>query len=367
MAYTRDINYSPQQSHFAYVTENSGPKTTEHTMPSQDNVIKKLTRFYLFYGPNSYRVDDKLSSLIKAVISPGSEAFDLDRFSGKSSDISNVINAVSTPPIISPLRVIVFTDVEHLSAGAQTRLDSFLPKIPEYSVLAMTAVKLDKRSKLFKKLAEAIGHTHLYDLYKPDEAMALVIKFAGDRGKKIAIAAAGALVDLFGTDPYRLQNEVEKLALFVGDKPEISSSDLAFASGFTRVETAYDLPRLIMAGKPDEALELVRNAIASGIAEMQMLYILKNHVMGLNAARKAGNIKNLMGMIRMPMEPARQLLAVSAKLSQDSINKGLTAIFRAEYSLKSARFPSEAVMELLVVTLYLVLRGNIPKDKMYLL
>jgi len=195
--------------------------------------------------------------------------------------------------------------------------------------------------------------------------MALVIKFAGDRGKKIAIAAAGALVDLFGTDPYRLQNEVEKLALFVGDKPEISSSDLAFASGFTRVETAYDLPRLIMAGKPDEALELVRNAIASGIAEMQMLYILKNHVMGLNAARKAGNIKNLMGMIRMPMEPARQLLAVSAKLSQDSINKGLTAIFRAEYSLKSARFPSEVVVELLISALSLTFKGNIPKDRLY--
>jgi len=133
------------------------------------------------------------------------------------------------------------------------------------------------------------------------------------------------------------------------------------------VETAYDLPRLIMAGKPDEALELVRNAIASGIAEMQMLYILKNHVMGLNAARKAGNIRSLMSMVRMPLEPARQLLAASAKLSQDNINKGLTAIFRAEYSLKSARFPSETVMELLVVTLYLVLRGNIPKDKMYLL
>lgn len=269
-------------------------------MASQDNVIKQVKRYYLFYGPNSYKLDERVSSLIKAVITPGSEAFDLDRFSGNSSDISNVINAVSTPPIISPIRVIIFTDIEHLAAGAQNRLDSFLPKIPEYSVLAMTAVKLDKRSKFFKKLAEAKGQSFVYDIYKPEEAMALIVKFAGDRGKKIAIAAAGALVDLFGTDPYRLQNEVEKLALFVGDKPEITSSDLAFASGFTRVETAYDLPRLIMAGKPNEALELVRNAIASGIAEMQMLYILKNHVMALNSARKAGTIKGLMSMHRMP-------------------------------------------------------------------
>jgi DNA polymerase III delta subunit len=100
---------------------------------------------------------------------------------------------------------------------------------------------------------------------------------------------------------------------------------------------------------------------------MQMLYILKNHVMALNSARKAGSIKGLMSMHRMPLEPAKQILAAASKLSQESINKGLTAIFRAEYSLKSARFPSETVMELLVMTLYLVLKGNIPKDKMYLL
>ena len=336
-------------------------------MPSQDDIIKQLKRYYVFYGPNTYKLDERVSSLIKAVIYPGSEAFDLDRFSGNNVDISNIINSVSTPPVISPLRVVILSEIEHISSSAQNRLDSFLPKIPEYSVLAMTAAKLDKRSKLFKKLADIKGQSFNYDIYKPEEALALVVKFAGDRGKKITIPAAGALVELFGTDPYRLQNEIEKIYLFVGEKTDIAAGDLAFASGFTRVETAYDLPRLIMASKPDQALELVRNAIASGIAEMQILYILKNHVLRLNAAHKLRNAKGLMSLYWMPFEAAKELVASSSKVNQDSINKGLTAIFRAEYALKSARFPSDTIIELLVTTLNLALNGNIPKDRLYLL
>lgn len=337
-------------------------------MPPKKDTNKKIARFYLFYGPNDFRLDERVSSLIKAVITPGAEAFDLDRFDGKGCDINAVINAVSTPPVISPLHVIILTNLEKLSMSNQNMLaERLLPKIPEYSVLAMTALKPDRRSKLFKQLLADKTNSRVYDNFEPNEAAGLSMQFATNRGKKLSGQVATILVETFGVDAYRLENEVEKLCLYVGDKSDIDKKDLAFSSGFDRIQTAVDLPDLIFDGRLGEALELSRRALASGITETQMLYILKNYLLAINAAQISGNMKSLFGILHADIDRVKEVYAKSRSIKQDVVIKGLTYIFRAEYSLKSARFPSEAIVEALIVALSIAASGNIPRDKLYFL
>jgi DNA polymerase-3 subunit delta len=328
-------------------------------MAGKEDMIKKVARYYLFFGPNDYKLNEKISSLIKAVIPAGGEAFDLDRFEGRQCDIADLLNSLSTSPILSPLRVVVLEDVDRMPSKKQTILCEFLPRIPEYSVLAMTAAKADKRLKLFKKLlAEEKKHSFGYKEFTDAEAMGLIAKFAADRDKDIDSRIADMMVGLFGTDPYRLENEVEKLALSVGDKKEIEKKDLAFVSGFTKTETAFDLLELTFGGCIKEALELCGRALASGVSEMQILYIYKNHLTRLNAVYNSKELKDFMATYRVPYPVARQLKAQLGKIGPEAILSGLSHVFRAEYSLKSARFPSRHVIELLVESLYLAVAGN---------
>jgi DNA polymerase-3 subunit delta len=363
-------------------------------MPSKDDVIKQIKRYYLFYGPNDFKLAERVSSLVKAVIEPGSEAFDLDRFDGKTHQAPDIVNAISTPPVISPLRAVILANADDLSATGQSFLESFLDKIPTYSALAMTvhAPKLDKRSKLFKRLAgEEKGpdvqsdkaHTYFYSLFEPMEAMGYAVNFASERGKTITPDTTSAIIEMFGTDPYRLRNEVEKLTLYVGDKINIEKEDLAFASGFDRVETPDELPGMILDGQVGRALEFTRKAIASGISEFQILYILRNYLIALNLALAAKSQSQLIGlmakrpaMVRAKPEEnymvavrrrSQEFYSRSRNINQASVAKGLTYLFRAEYSLKSARFESEGVVELLIVALCLLFRGNIPNPKLYLI
>lgn len=328
-------------------------------MAEKEDTIKKIARYYLFFGPNNYKLDEKISSLIKAVIPAGGEAFDLEKFSGKRCDIADLLNVLSTPPVLSPLRVVVINDVDRMPSKRQTALCEFLPRIPEYSVLAMTAVKADRRSKLFKKLlAEKQKHSFQYGEFTDAEAMGLITRFAADRDKIIGSNIAEMIAGLYGTDPYRLENEVEKLALSVGDKKEIEKKDLAFMSGFTKTETAFDLIELTFGGRIKEALELCGRALASGISEMQILYIFKNHLSRLNAAYNSKGLKELMSTYRISYPVARQIQAEARKIRPEAVLNGMSLIFRAEYSLKSARFPSSYIMELLVESLYLTVPGN---------
>lgn len=328
-------------------------------MPDGKEIISKIKRFYLFYGTNDYRISERVSALIGAVVPEEGKAFDLDRFEGRRCDVPVLINSISTPPVMSPLRVAVLTACEKLPARSQKTLAEFLDKIPEYSVLAMTAGKADKRSAFFKKLlALDKKQSFFYGDLSATTASKIVIDFAAKRGKTIESRIAEMLVSMFGTDPYRLESEVEKLALFMGEAENIEKKDLAFASGFTKIETPYDLPDLILAGQLNAALEVTSQALMSGISEMQILYILKNHLSRLCVAVNSHDIKEAMKTGPMAYFVAKTVMTQSRKVRREAVFKGLEYIFRAEYSLKSARFRPAIVIESLILMLFLEFAGN---------
>ena len=328
-------------------------------VPEREEIIKKIKRFYLFHGSNDYKLNERVSSLIKAVIPAGGEMFDLDRFEGKRCDIPALINSVSTPPAMSPLRIVVLTDIDKIPVKGLATLAEFLEKIPDYSVLAMTATKADKRLALFKKLlALDKKQSFGFDEITSSEAAKLAIGFAAKRGKSLSPQVADMLVAIFGVDPYRLENEVEKLALYTGDYAEIEKKDLAFSAGFSKIETAYDLPDLMISGQLSAALELTSRALMSGISEMQILYLMKNHLTRLCISHNSQDIKEVMAKCRISFFPARIIMAQSKQVKPSAVSGGLSEIFRAEYALKSARFRPDIVIELLIIKLFLRVSGN---------
>lgn len=326
--------------------------------PEKQDTIARIRRYYLFHGPNAYKLGERVSSLIDAVIPPGGRAFDVDRFDGRRCDVARLINIISTPPVLSPLRVVVLADVDKLPGKRQNTLLEFLPRIPEYSVLAMTAAKTDKRSKFFKDVLREKKQAIGYKEFTPSEAAGLAVRFAADRKKTMKAQVADSVVALFGVDPFRLENEIEKICLSVGSKEEIEKKDLAFVEGFTGSETAYDLPALTFDGRIKEALELCNRAISSGTSEMQIIYMFKSLLTRMNGACNLKETKELMSAHRISYPVAKQARVLAGKVGSQGILAGLKLLFRAEYALKSARFPSQFIMESLIVGLYMAACGN---------
>jgi DNA polymerase-3 subunit delta len=328
-------------------------------MAPENDVIKKIKRYYLFHGPNPYKLNERVASLIKAAIPEGGQTFDLDRFEGKRCDIPTLLNSISTPPVIGPLRIVALADVDKIPISGQKMIEGFLDRIPEYSVLAMTAAKADKRSGLFKKLISLDRKQSFeFNEFSAAEAAGLAVEFAAERGKEMSPQVADMLVAIFGVDPYRLANEVEKLALYTGRENRIEKKDLAFSAGFVKIETPYDLPDLIISGQVAAALELASRALMSGTSEIQLLYILKNHLSRLCISHNSNDLKEVIARGRMPYFAAKTVMAQSKKISQRAVLQGLAEIFRAEYSLKSARFDPEMVIAALIMRLYFAMAGN---------
>jgi DNA polymerase-3 subunit delta len=125
--------------------------------------------------------------------------------------------------------------------------------------LLISAGKVDKRRAFFKTL-EKLGTVEAFSAWSQDDkdwadrAELAAREALGKRGKDIAEAAVGELVNRAGANARQLENEVEKLCLFVGERPRIELADVAAVCCRNKTAKAFalgdalgdrDLPRLL--------------------------------------------------------------------------------------------------------------------------
>ena len=125
--------------------------------------------------------------------------------------------------------------------------------------LIVSAGKVDKR-KAFYKILDKIGTVETFAAWSVEDKdwadraeMAAVTAFRA-RQKEISDEALGELVNRVGPNARQLDSEVEKLSLYVGDRPRIEIADVAAICSRNKSARAFalgdalgdrDLPRLL--------------------------------------------------------------------------------------------------------------------------
>jgi DNA polymerase III subunit delta len=125
--------------------------------------------------------------------------------------------------------------------------------------LLISAGKVDKRKVFYKALdklgtVESFAGLSVDDRDWADQAEAWARKGLGARQKDISDEALAELISRVGPNPRQLDNEVEKVALYVGDRKEIEFDDVATICTRNKMARAFalgdalgdrDLPRLL--------------------------------------------------------------------------------------------------------------------------
>jgi DNA polymerase-3 subunit delta len=125
--------------------------------------------------------------------------------------------------------------------------------------LLISAGKVDKRKTFYKtleKIATVEGHAGLSidDRDWADQAESVVLRQLKGLGKRISERSLSELVASVGPNVRQLNNEIEKLALYVGDRAEIEAGDVTAVVTRNKQARAFalgealgdrDLPRLL--------------------------------------------------------------------------------------------------------------------------
>ena len=224
-------------------------------------------------------------------ILPASEAsFNLSIFYGKDADWSSVVNACMRYPMFAEKQVVILKEAQQMRDIE--KLESYIdnPLASTIFVVSFKEKKVDGRSKLAKTLkskGEMLTTKKMYDSQLPE----WVNQMVASHQLTIAPKALHLLVDHIGNDLSRLQNEVEKLAVNLAGRKNITEDDIEKYIGVSKDFNVFELQDAL--GKRDLAktiriihyfeanpkaapIQMILPALYNYFSKVFMLYSLPN-------------------------------------------------------------------------------------------
>ena len=157
------------------------------------------------------RVAERLRGRVAAL---GDLEFNRDEFDGERASGEAIVDACNTLPFASELRLVEVTSADKLVKADVDPLVAYLKAPNPTTVLALSAPKLAKNTRLYKAVA-ALGAKAVIDCapMKRYELVRSLRSRAVDHGFTMTEGACERLVELVGEDTVALESELKKLAL----------------------------------------------------------------------------------------------------------------------------------------------------------
>lgn len=168
-------------------------------------------------------------------------------------------------------------------------------------------------AKLVRAVKAAGGEVHEFEAPKARQMPGVLVAEARRLGFRLDQAAARMLVERMGANPSRLQNELERLALWAGPGGEVGVSDLEEMVADTSEAAVWSLSDALIDGDAAEALRIGERLIGQGENVTGLIYGLASRLRSACAAaaqlEEGVPPKQVEGSLKMHPYAAKQLVA----------------------------------------------------------
>jgi DNA polymerase-3 subunit delta len=225
---------------------------------------------FVLAGDEAFLKRHVQAALRTRLLGSDADEFALSVYPGDRATYSAVVNDLSTLPFLAPRRLVIVENADPFVTAERARLEKYLAAPSEVGVLVLEVASWPATTRLAKMV--------------PDTATVVCKAPATQRlpewcvhwsqahhGKPIAAAAAKLLVDLVGPDMGLLDQELAKLAVYVGEAAKIDSKDVDRLVGNNREEKTWAVFDLIGAGQTGAALALLDRLFEQGEDAMRLL------------------------------------------------------------------------------------------------
>ena len=245
---------------------------------------------YWLEGDEPFFIDQVVHYAEHKILPESEASFNLSIFYGKDADWSSVVNACMRYPMFAEKQVVILKEAQQMRDIE--KLESYIdnPLASTIFVVSFKEKKVDGRSKLAKTLkskGEMLTTKKMYDSQLPE----WVNQMVASHQLTISPKALHFLVDPIGNDLSRLQNEVEKLAVNLAGRKNITEDDIEKYIGVSKDFNVFELQDAL--GKRDLAktiriihyfeanpkaapIQMILPALYNYFSKVFMLYSLPN-------------------------------------------------------------------------------------------
>jgi DNA polymerase-3 subunit delta len=223
------------------------------------------------FGKERFLKLESIKGVAKAILGPESDNLGLTRLPGSEVDLKTVVDSLLTISMWHPRQIVLVEDADDFVSSFREPLEAYLDRPAKKAVLILDVKSWPSNTRLAKKVA-AIGLPLDCGELKGPALLGWICRACLSRhGKKIDRAAAGLLIELAGTELGLIDQELAKLAAFVGDGQVIDTTAVERLVGGWKTETTWKMLDAVRDGQIATALELLDKLLTAGEHSLKIL------------------------------------------------------------------------------------------------
>lgn len=212
---------------------------------------------YWLEGEEEFFIDEVMDYAEKNILTESEAGFNLTVFYGRDTQWADVVNACRRYPMFSERQVVLLKeaqamrDIEKLETYIENPLSSTL------LFVSYKNKKVDGRTKLAKLLKDkaiVLSTKKLYESELPEWTQELV----RSKGFTVNSKALFLLIDHIGNDLSRMSNEIDKLALNMGDRKNITEDDIEKYIGVSKDFNVFELQQALATRDLYKAIRIIQ-------------------------------------------------------------------------------------------------------------
>jgi len=323
-------------------------------MPDENDIRKHGVSAFLFTGNDNYSKDKALEELVSSLLDSSSKELDYRVFYGGDANMSEIIDYVNTIPFLAAKKIVVIKNAEKLSKEDKARLAARIKKGTASTCLVLQSAE-DSLSEL-DELARCITVRRFDDL-TDHELGSWIKRTLSSRGKSISADAVEVLKELQGQNLLSLNQELEKLAAFVGERGEIGPADVEEVVGKSLTATAFELTRVIEQSKIDDAMRIISDLILSGKKHHEIMGLISWHLRRMMKARifrdRGESESYIANALRINRRYADEFFSQLNAVDISRIRARMKILLDADLDLKRTKYDPALILEFAVIRLCL--------------
>ena len=212
---------------------------------------------YWLEGEESFFIDQVVAYAEHNILSDSEAGFNLTVFYGKEANWPDVVNACCRYPMFAERQVVLLKEAQHMRDIE--KLEPYIenPLTSTVFVVSYKEKKVDGRSKLAKLLKEKsvlLSTKKMYDNQLPEWTSELI----QTKGYTISQKALYLLVDHIGNDLSRINNEVDKILVNLGQRKNITEDDIELYVGVSKEYNPFELQDALARKDASKAIKIIQ-------------------------------------------------------------------------------------------------------------
>ena len=314
---------------------------------------KYIFPLYFFFGNEDFLIDEIVGLLIDNVLDNSARSFNYDVVD--AGDAKDVINLVTAFPVQSDYRVVILKDFEKIED--RERLIPLFEKPMPSTVLVIRAEKRDMRMNVYKVLQRNAVVVEFKQLFE-NQITAWILDRVKKKGKVISAETGDLMQSYIGRSLREINNELEKLFIYVGNRQNIDTDDVNSAVGLSKEYNIFELRKAV--GKKDlpNTLKIIDRMVSAGKSPTDIIRTLTKYFLQVwviqNLLSKKYSDDKIIETFKFKKSNMSEYRIASRLYSESDLENCFKMLLEADEALKSSR-PHDVVLPVLS---YSIIRGK---------